>query len=71
MQACRKLFSIKKGIKTGDDEYTVMANITFHYLMVLDNCTVESTRKKMQAEHDNLAREKKYSAAETGFETAP
>jgi thimet oligopeptidase len=35
-----------------------MANITFHYLMIVDNCKVEATRKKMVFEHDNLAREK-------------
>jgi thimet oligopeptidase len=44
-------------IKTGDDEYTVHANITWHYLLVLDNAKREDTRKKLVAEHDNLARE--------------
>jgi Zn-dependent oligopeptidase len=43
--------------KTGDDEYTVMANITTHYLRVMDNAKREDTRKKMLIEHDNLARE--------------
>lgn len=51
-------FLEQKGIKTGDNEYTIMANVTFHYLMVLENCKVEATRKKFQFEHDNLAREK-------------
>ncbi|MEO6035453.1 MAG: M3 family metallopeptidase [Verrucomicrobiota bacterium] len=51
-------FLAQKGIKTGNDEYSVMANITFHYLMILENCKVEATRRKLQAEHDNLAREK-------------
>jgi thimet oligopeptidase len=43
-------------IKTGADEYTVMANITWHYLSVMDNAKREETRKKLLIEHDNLAR---------------
>ena len=43
-------------VKTGDDEYTVMANITWHYLSVMDNAKREETRKKLLTEHDNLAR---------------
>ena len=42
--------------KTGSDEYTVMANITWHYLTVMDNAKREETRKKLLVEHDNLAR---------------
>ena len=42
--------------KTGPDEYTVMANITWHYLSVMDNAKHEETRKKLLIEHDNLAR---------------
>ncbi len=43
--------------KTGDDEYTVMANVTWHYLAVMDNAKREETRKRFIIEHDNLARE--------------
>jgi len=43
--------------KSGDDDYTVMANITWHYLMVMENARREATRKKLLVEHDNLARE--------------
>jgi oligopeptidase A len=50
-------FLEQKGIKTGDDEYTLMANITFHYLMVEDNAKREETRKKMIVAQNNLARE--------------
>jgi len=39
------------------DEYVVQANITWHYLTLMDNCSVEATRKKFLLEHDNLARE--------------
>jgi thimet oligopeptidase len=42
--------------KTGADEYTVMANITWHYISVMDNARREETRKKLLIEHDNLAR---------------
>ena len=35
------------GTKTGDDEYTLQANVTYQYLQVLDNATSSATRKKM------------------------
>jgi thimet oligopeptidase len=43
-------------VKTGADKYTVMANITWHYMSVMDNAKREETRKKLITEHDNLAR---------------
>jgi thimet oligopeptidase len=42
--------------KTGNDEYTVMANVTWHYMSVMDNAKREETRKRLITEHDNLAR---------------
>src|SRR5207302_4286965 len=42
--------------KTGDDEYTVKANVTWHYLSLMDNAKREETRKRFLIEHDNLAR---------------
>jgi thimet oligopeptidase len=42
--------------KTGDNEYTVMANVTWHYLTVEENAKHEDIRKKVLVEHDNLAR---------------
>src|SRR5262249_16824587 len=44
-------------IKTGDEEYTVMINITYHYMAVMDNARREDIRKKILIEHDNLARD--------------
>jgi thimet oligopeptidase len=43
-------------VKTGADEYTVMANITWHVLSVMDNAKREATRQKLLLERDNLAR---------------
>lgn len=43
-------------VKTGDDKYTVMANITWQYISVMDNARREETRRKLLIEHDNLAR---------------
>ncbi len=43
-------------IKTGDDEYTLKANVTIQYLRVMDNANREETRKKLLLAHDNLAR---------------
>ena len=52
-------FLDSKGIKTeGADEYTVMANVTFHRLIVMENCKVEATRKLLATEAENLARDK-------------
>ncbi len=48
--------SLLAQIKTGPDEYTVMANITWHYLTVMENARREETRKKLLIERDNLAR---------------
>jgi thimet oligopeptidase len=44
-------------IKTTNDEYIVMANVTWHYLAVMDNAKREEMRKRFLIEHDNLARE--------------
>jgi thimet oligopeptidase len=44
-------------VKTGEDEYTVKANITFHYMAIEENAKREDIRKKVLIEHDNLARE--------------
>lgn len=49
--------SLLEQIKTGADEYTVMANITVQYLDVMENAKREETRKRLLIEHDNLARE--------------
>lgn len=50
-------FLQQKGIQTGPDEYTLMANITFHYIMVEDNAKRESTRRRMLEAQYNLARQ--------------
>ncbi len=50
-------FLSQQGIKTGDDEYTVKANITFHYIMIEDNAKREDTRKDMMIAQCNLARD--------------
>jgi thimet oligopeptidase len=44
------------GVKTGDDEYTLLANVTFHYITVLETAKKEATRKKLATIHSNLAR---------------
>ncbi len=45
-----------KSIKTGEDQYTVMANVTWQYIAVMDNAKREATRLKFQTVRDNLAR---------------
>ena len=45
------------GIKTGDDAYTVMANVTWQFLGVQENAKSEATRKKLYVIHDSLAKD--------------
>lgn len=49
-------FLSQQGIKTGDDEYTIKANITFHYIMIEDNARREETRRRVLTAQYNLAR---------------
>ena len=50
-------FLNQPGVKTGDDEYTVMANVTFHVLAVMENAKSEATRRRLATIQSNLARE--------------
>jgi len=50
-------FLAQQGIKTGADEYTLKANITFHYIMVEDNAQREATRRRMLVAQCELARD--------------
>lgn len=45
------------GVKTGPDEYTFMANVTFHFIGIMENARLEATRRRMQTAHDTLASE--------------
>jgi thimet oligopeptidase len=44
-------------IKTGENEYTVMANITWHSLQVMENARSEDTRRQLYIARHNLARQ--------------
>ncbi len=46
------------GVKTGDDSYTLLANVTFHYNTVQETAKKEETRKHLFQVRFNLAREK-------------
>ena len=46
------------GVKTGDDSYTLLANVTFHYNTVEETAKKEETRKHLYKVRFNLAREK-------------
>src|SRR5438105_3953091 len=50
-------FFASPGVKTGDDAYTVLANVTWHYNTVEDNAKSETTRKKLYVARDTLAKE--------------
>src|SRR2546423_5073825 len=50
-------FFAAPGVKTGDDAYTVLANVTWHYNTVEDNAKNEATRKKLYVTRDSLAKD--------------
>src|SRR5436309_2000226 len=50
-------FFAAPGVKTGDDAYTVMANVTWHFVTVEENAKSEATRKKLYVIHDSLAKD--------------
>src|SRR5437016_6592164 len=50
-------FFAAPGVKTGDDAYTVLANVTWHFVTVEENAKSEATRKKLYVIHDSLAKD--------------
>jgi len=51
-------FVSSPGIKTGDDAYTVKANVTWQNIAVMENAKSEEVRKRLYVVHDTLAKEK-------------
>ncbi len=50
-------FFAAPGVKTGDDAYTVMVNVTWQYNAVEDNAKSEEVRRKVYVARDSLAKE--------------
>jgi oligopeptidase A len=50
-------FFASPGIKTGDDAYTVMANVTWQFNAVEENAKSEATRKKLYVIRETLAKD--------------
>ena len=50
-------FLEQKGVKNPDGTYTVMANVTWHCITVMENARNEQTRLKLQTARDSLAKE--------------
>ena len=57
LEGAPESFLSAPGVKTGDDAYTVMANITWHFVTVEENARSEATRKKLYVIHDSLAKD--------------
>src|SRR5205085_8421926 len=51
-------FFASPGIKTGDDVYTVMANVTWQFNTVQENAKSEVTRKQLYLIRETLAKDK-------------
>src|SRR5438477_2174004 len=51
-------FLASPGIKTGDDAYTVKANVTWQNIAIMENAKSEDVRKHLYVIHDSLAKEK-------------
>jgi len=54
-------FLVSPGVKTGDDAYTVMANVTWQYNTVEENAKNEATRKQLHLVRETLAKDKNVS----------
>src|SRR3989441_5536849 len=50
-------FLASPGIKTGDDVYAVMANVTWQFITVEENAKSEAIRKQLYVIHDTLAKD--------------
>src|SRR5436305_11010533 len=50
-------FFASPGVKTGEDAYTVMANVTWQFIAVEENARSEVTRKRLYVIHDSLAKD--------------
>src|SRR3954454_1125107 len=50
-------FFASPGVKTGDDSYTVLPNVTWQFVAVEENAKSEATRKKLYLIHDSLAKD--------------
>ena len=50
-------FLAAPGVRTGDDAYTVMANVTWQFITVEENAKNEATRKQLYVIHDTLAKD--------------
>src|SRR5437762_7339171 len=50
-------FLAAPGIKTGDDVYTVRANVTWQFITVEENAKSEAVRKQLYVIHDTLAKD--------------
>src|ERR1700693_3171286 len=50
-------FFSSPGVKTGDDAYTVLPNVTWQFTAVEENAKSEATRKKLYVIHDSLAKD--------------
>src|SRR6184192_3420956 len=50
-------FFASPGVRTGDDAYTVMANVTWQYNTVEENAKSEATRKQLYLVRETLAKD--------------
>src|SRR5947208_5813613 len=53
-------FFVSPGIKTGDESYTVMANVTWQYNTVEENAKSEATRTQPYLARETLAKDKNF-----------
>src|SRR5438094_1081573 len=51
-------FLAAPGVRTGDDAYTVMANVTWQFVTVEENAKSEGVRKQLYVIHDTLGKNK-------------
>jgi thimet oligopeptidase len=57
LEGVPEAFLNQPGIKTGQDECAIMANVTFQFLVVMENARLESARKRLKIARFTLAQE--------------
>ena len=57
LEGAPESFFASPGVKTGDDAYTVMANVTWQYNTVQENAKSEATRRKLYVIRETLAKD--------------
>lgn len=57
LEGVPETFFSAPGVKTGDDEYSVQANVTWHFVSVMENARREDVRRRLKSARFTLAQD--------------